>query len=280
MQSLTGRRLLVLIAAILLGWPKPGCAQGITFKFNQLSREEIKKDLFSFAEKNSKREKQLREMFAAAGCAPAQLKEEQYQRWTPPNVICTLPSSSPSEIVVSAHTDHADLGTGIVDDWSGAALLPALLESLRTAPRRHTFVFAGFSDEEHGLVGSKHYAERLSPKQISGIKAMVNLECLGLGPSEVWADRANPLLLRGLIAIANLKKIDLHGVNVENIGDDDTHPFLQRHVPVITIHSVTADNWTILHSPRDAPAAIHFDDYYDTYRLVAAYLAYLDAGLE
>jgi hypothetical protein len=47
----------------------------------------------------------------------------------------------------------------------------------------------------------------------------------------------------------------------------------------VTIHSVTQDTLRILHSPRDRFSAIHLDDYYDTYRLISAYLAYLDQVL-
>jgi hypothetical protein len=39
---------------------------------------------------------------------------------------------------------------------------------------------------------------------------------------------------------------------------------------------VTSDTWPILHSPRDQMSAIRLDDYYDTYLLLRAYLAYLD----
>jgi hypothetical protein len=36
----------------------------------------------------------------------------------------------------------------------------------------------------------------------------------------------------------------------------------------------------LIHRPSDKVTAIHADDYYTTYRLAAAYLAYLDSELE
>lgn len=257
----------------------PVYPQSVTFDFSQLPPSEVRKDLESFSGKNSARETQLRKMFMQAGCSTAHLKEERVQHWGPPNVICTLPGGSSSVILVGAHSDHAEVGKGVVDDWSGAALLPALLESLRKTPRRHNIVFIGFASEEEGLIGSRYYARHLSREQAQGVRAMVNLECLGLTPTKVWADRANPQLLTDLILIAKHYRIPLQGVNVDRVGDDDTHPFLSRHVPVITIHSVTQDTWHILHSPKDNLSAINFDDYYESYRLIAAYLAYLDATL-
>ncbi len=45
------------------------------------------------------------------------------------------------------------------------------------------------------------------------------------------------------------------------------------------LHSVTQDRFGILHSSLDDLAAVRLNDYYDTYRLLAAYLAYLDTAL-
>jgi hypothetical protein len=63
---------------------------------------------------------------------------------------------------------------------------------------------------------------------------------------------------------------------VDRVGDDDSHPFLNAKIPVITIHSITQDTFSILHTPRDNLKAIHQDEYYAAYRLAAALLAYLD----
>lgn len=267
-----------LLAALSCGCA-PACAQTVFLKFTQLPPSEIQQGLLLYADRNAERESQLRTMFEHAGCADADLKEEQVQGKDPPNIICTLRGNSDSVIVVGAHTDHAKVGQGVVDDWSGAALLPALLESLRKSPRRHTFVFIGFADEEKGMWGSHYYVQHLNREQLHAIRAMINLECLGLTPTKVWADRANRQLLSDLILIAKNCQVDLQGVNVEGAGDDDTHPFLSRHVPVITIHSVTQQTWHILHSAGDKLSAIDFNNYYDSYRLTAAYLAYLDATL-
>jgi hypothetical protein len=74
--------------------------------------------------------------------------------------------------------------------------------------------------------------------------------------------------------------METRGVNVDGPGDDDSHSFFNARVPVLTIHSLTHETLPILHNKRDTLAAIHADDYYTAYRLVAAYLAYLDNDLE
>jgi hypothetical protein len=66
---------------------------------------------------------------------------------------------------------------------------------------------------------------------------------------------------------------------VEQVGDDDTHPFLDKKIAVISIHSVTQETFGILHSSRDNLSVIRKDDYYNSYRLIAFYLALLDMKL-
>ena len=43
---------------------------------------------------------------------------------------------------------------------------------------------------------------------------------------------------------------------------------------------MTSLTWSILHSPRDKMTAIRMNDYYDSYKLIAEYLAYLDDSLK
>jgi len=69
-------------------------------------------------------------------------------------------------------------------------------------------------------------------------------------------------------------------MNVGKAGGADADSFQERHMPTITIHSMTNETWPILHSRRDQMTAMSLTDYYDTYRLIAAYLAYLDATLD
>ena len=196
------------------------------------------------------------------------------------NVICTLPGQTSSTIIIGGHFDFADEGTGIVDDWSGASLLPSLYQALKSRPRRHTFVFVAFTAEERGLVGSSRYVRNMTPEQKALTRAFVNLECLGLTTVKVWTSRSTPALVARLSEVARMLGIPLQGVNVDRVGDDDTHPFLSAHIPIISIHSVTQETWPILHSARDNLAAVHLDELYESYRVVSAYLAQIDELLD
>jgi hypothetical protein len=226
---------------------------------------------------NAAREAELKKMFGEAGCTDIQ--EQTIKEKDPPNAICTLTGTTGSVIIVGGHMDFVAAGTGAVDDWSGAALLPSLYEALKGAPRKHTFLFIGFTEEEAGLVGSTFYVRHSSKEQLANIKAMVNLECLGTTPTKVWPHDKDATLLDPLIETARHLYLPLEGITAEKVGDDDTHPFRDKKVPTITIHSLTDETFPILHSPKDNMSAIHFDYLYDSYRLTAAYLNYLDKVL-
>jgi putative aminopeptidase FrvX len=167
-----------------------------------------------------------------------------------------------------------------VDDWSGAVLLPGLFESLNGEPRKHTYVFIGFAAEEQGLAGSDFYVKQLAPEQIAKIRAMIDLDCLGLGPTNVWLKHSDEKLANALNTIANSMKLFVGVVNADQMGDEDSASFRKHHVPTVMLDSVTLQTLPILHSESDNLSAIRVDDYYDSYRLIAEYLAYLDGRLD
>ncbi len=243
-------------------------------------REVLQARLHRFANSNAERRNNLQALFEEAGCGDDRLSDQPVKRSLLPNVICTLPGATDSVILVGAHFDFRGAGQGAADNWSGAALLPSLFQGLRDRPRRHTFVFVSFTDEEKGLRGSKEYAKRLKPADRARVRAMVNLDTLGLSASKVWSSRADPELAALLFRVAHSLNLPLERFNFERLGASDSESFRKRKIPSITIHSLTRENHPILHSSRDQVGAIQPDSYYDTYRLVAAYLARLDAERE
>jgi len=242
----------------------------------QVPKSEIERRLRSFEDTNFKRELKLQSLFEEAGCTGDNLTEQRVKHAQAPNVICTLPGSTDSEIVVGAHFDFVDRGKGVVDNWSGCSLLPSLFQTLKETTRKHTFVFIGFTNEEEGLVGSNFYVHQLSKEARHNIQAMVNLDSLGLSPTKMELGRADKQLADGLKAAALNFKLPLSVMNVGSLGRSDSDSFADSRIPSITIHSVTTETWPILHSPRDQFNAIHLDEYYDTYLLIRAYLPCLD----
>ena len=259
----------------LLIFSVPLAAQQVQFQADP--KETIEQRLSAYAGNDRTRAGTLKRFFQEAGCP--ELSEQAVKGQKLPNVLCVLPGSSGRSIIVGAHFDHADIGDGVLDNWSGASLLPGLLRSLTGTARRHTYIFVGFTAEEKGLVGSRFYINHVAETDQPRIDAMVNLDTLGLGPTKVWATHANPALLDALARVAKAMKLPITAFNVDGIGSSDSEPFRDKKVPAITIHSATTETLPLLHSLRDNPKHLRLDDYYDSYRLIAAYLAFLDTAL-
>jgi putative aminopeptidase FrvX len=249
-----------------------------SFRYNPVSREAVEARLRKYAGSNKQREITLKQMFSEAGCDEQHLSEQPVKGSKQSNVICLLPGTSDKVIIVGAHFDYVSAGNGVVDNWSGASLLPSLYEAIKIEPRKHSYIFIGFTDEEVGEVGSAFYVHQMTKAQVAVTDAMVNMDTLGLGPSEVWASHSNPRLNQAIAAIAKSLKVPVAGVNVEQVGSTDSEQFAQRKIPSITIHSLNQESWDarILHTSKDKLSAMNLDQYYETYRLVTAYIAFLD----
>jgi Zn-dependent M28 family amino/carboxypeptidase len=243
----------------------------------EATRDVIETRLAHFAKKSEERQAILKGWFQEAGCP--KISEQPVKHTNVPNLICTFPGTTDRVIIVGAHFDCVDAGDGVADNWSGASLLPTLLETLKTRPRQHTFLFIAFTDEEEGMVGSEFYAKQMTKEERARVDAMVNMDTLGLSPTKIWLSHADKNLVNLAALVANAMKLPIAALNFEKVGATDSDSFLNQKMPAVTIHSVTQQNHHILHSPDDKVRAINMDDYYSTYRFTAVYLAFLDTKL-
>ena len=69
----------------------------------------------------------------------------------------------------------------------------------------------------------------------------------------------------------------ISGMDVDAVGDEDSHSFQDAKIPVISLHSLDNDTLQLIHGKRDRLEAIQFEQYFASYRLIAFFLAYLDA---
>jgi len=231
--------------------------------------------------KNEDRMVELRQLFEEAGCGSKSYSEAKILSSQLPNLICDLPGSSKRTVVVGAHFDNRGPGEGAIDNWSGASLLPSLFESLRGSTRNLSFEFIAFTDEEKGLIGSRDYAGHLSKQQRADIVVDVNIDSIGLpGPIRVWSGRSDDLLLRSAALVADQVKVPIGAMGLDKKYDSDAAAFMAWRIPVIDFHSLTADTLSLLHSKKDVRTAIDAKSYYDDYRFLAEFLAYLDDTLD
>jgi putative aminopeptidase FrvX len=275
-KTLRGGPFAVLAIAMAL----PSSANGAeeTVRYKPVAREVVESRLKQYGGNDQQREATLKQMFADAGCESQHLSEQAVKGARQPNVICALPGSSDRVIIVGAHFDHVSAGEGVVDNWSGASLLPSLYEAVKVEPRTHSYIFVGFTDEEKGEVGSHFYVGQMTQEQVATTDAMVNMDTLGLTTTEIWVSHSDKRLSSALIYIAKQLGLPVKGVNVDQIGSTDSVQFAGRKISSITIHSLTQETWNarILHTSKDNISAMRLDDYYQTYGLISAYLAFLD----
>ncbi|MBM3318118.1 MAG: M28 family peptidase [Candidatus Eisenbacteria bacterium] len=190
-----------------------------------------------------------------AGAGDGDPLEAYLQPFTPPghpptaNVIGLLPGAAertPRAIVLGAHIDHLGRDTtlagdqiynGADDNASGVAALLAVAEVLAgRAPgdRDRAVVFAVFSGEELGRLGSRHFVEHpVVPND--ELLAMVNLDTVGrLRDGRLYAlgsatAREFPALLAGLNQSAGFDLV----LSEEGTTGSDQASFLERGIPVL-----------------------------------------------
>ncbi len=261
--------LAVCIAAL---WAM-GVAQKV--QFVPESKAEILARFREMPASNSERAATIKTLFSREGCKGDLLQEQAVEGADTPNIVCRLPGESEATIIVGAHYDRPSSPARPIDNWSGAALLPALYHSLHERKRRHSFIFVAFADKGDDLAGARSFAGRRTAAELERVEAMVNLDVLGLSPTKVWTSHSDKELVHDLLVMVYALKLPASQIDMEAAGSSDSEPFAARRIPHITIHSLTQANLA-----EGATTAFRPNNYYDTYRLLCGYLAYLDTILK
>lgn len=246
--------------------------------FRMLNPGVLEERLRLASQKPAERFLHLRALFEKTGCPD--LREQKVRGSKEPNLICVVGQAPEGarRVVVGAHFDAAG-GDGLIDNWTGAILLPSLAEFIREKPRRHEFHFVGFAAEERGLWGSEAYLKSIPKQERSRVAGVVTMDSLGLSPTKWWPNGSDPQLAQIAARLARAMKLEFAGVNIEQVGSTDSATFHRVGIPVLSLHSVTQETLPVLNSKRDKYQALSWPDYYDTHRFVSALLVYLDQQL-
>ncbi|KJK36548.1 peptidase M28 [Streptomyces variegatus] len=150
------------------------------------------------------------------------------------NLIADWPGGDANQVVMAgSHLDSVSSGAGINDNGSGsAAVLEAALAVSRAQykPAKH-LRFAWWGAEELGLVGSRHYVNRLATGDRSRISAYLNFDMIGSPNPGYFVYDDDP-------AIEKTFKDYFGGIGVpteietEGDGRSDHAPFKSAGVPV------------------------------------------------
>jgi carboxypeptidase Q len=173
---------------------------------------------------------------------------------TSQNVIAEITGSErPDEIVLlGAHLDSWDLGTGAIDDGAGVGIVMAagkLIRDLPQAPKR-TIRVVLFGAEEIGIVGGKYYAEKHAeelPKHIVATEADA-----GQGPVQTMnIGLGNPLDPSLAIIRKALEPLGVAAGMSKSSGGPDIGPMHSKGVPAIGLAMYTDDYFDLHHTPND-----------------------------
>jgi aminopeptidase YwaD len=189
------------------------------------------------------------------------------------NVFAVLPGRDPAlrgqYIVIGAHFDH--LGTSIEgamdpeakdavrrgadDNASGTAAVLELARLLAAAPTRRSIIFANFSGEEEGLLGSAYFVEH-SPVPIDSIDTMLNFDMVGRLKNDklivygVATAKELPWLLDSANAPVGLR-LTAQG---DGFGASDQSSFYAKDLPVLHFFTDLHDDY---HRASDIPERIN-----------------------
>lgn len=199
------------------------------------------------------------------------------------NVVLDLVGrEKPEEIVlIGAHLDSWDLGTGAVDDGAGIAITTAaaaLIANLPKRPRR-TIRVVMFGAEEVGLLGAKAYAIAHTDEVKNHVLATES----DFGARTIWQFNSN-VNQQANLAIDAIGKIISHlgivrgGNDVEG-GGPDIIPLAKLGVPTVRLNQNGMDYFDLHHTPDDTLDKIIPVELAQNVAAYAA-LAYLAAELD
>jgi len=153
------------------------------------------------------------------------------------NVIADLKGTEHSEqvVIVSGHLDSWDLGTGAIDDASGAGIAMDVLRVIRSVnPRpKRTIRFVGWMNEENGTAGGTAYAEQ-HKSELANHVAAIEID-LGDGRPLGLEIHASDARLASLAPTLHLIADPIGGVvNTDDSPGADIGPMNKAGVPSVS----------------------------------------------
>jgi hypothetical protein len=175
------------------------------------------------------------------------------------NILCSLPGEDPKSdlVLLGAHYDHLGLcdkgGTycGADDNASGAAVMVEVARAFAKSglkPKRG-IVFAAWTGEEAGLVGSNYFVKS-PPFPLVRLKAALNMDMVGVGTRGSYmsvGQTAYPQQFKSLSASA--RELGLTLLPKESPGVSDHLAFSRKGIPSLLIYS--AGEHPNYHTTRD-----------------------------
>ena len=171
------------------------------------------------------------------------------------NVIAEIRGSEKPEewILIGAHLDSWDFGTGAQDNGTGTAMVleaARAIAALKKAPRR-SIRFALFGGEEEGILGSYAYTQAHLGEMAKCV-AVLNTDN-GSGHPKGWKVQGRPDLETAMKPLSDtlLKGLGGDGLSQEVSYDTDHGPFMLQGVPSLDLWVDMKQYFEIHHKASD-----------------------------
>ena len=180
------------------------------------------------------------------------------------NVVAILKGTDPGlssrYIVIGAHFDHLGRSTqfamdpmagdairnGADDNASGTAAVLQLARMLSISKPRHSVIFANFSCEEEGLLGSQYFVDN-SPVPLDSVVAMINFDMVGrLKDDKLFVyGTGTATELPMLVDSANLRIVPALKIQGggDGFGSSDHSSFYAKNIPVLHFFTDTHEDY-------------------------------------
>lgn len=140
-------------------------------------------------------------------------------------------------ILIGAHLDSWDYGTGAQDNGTGSAMVLDVARAIASAGKapRRSIRFALWGGEEQGLLGSYAYTQS-HLNELSKCVAVLNTDN-GAGHPKGWKveDRKDLEAAMQPISDSMLKDIGGGGLSLQTTYDTDHGPFMLQGIPVLDL---------------------------------------------
>jgi hypothetical protein len=167
------------------------------------------------------------------------------------SVVGEIPGrEKPQEVVVlGAHLDSWDLGTGAIDDGAGVAIMMETARRIGQLPKkpRRTIRVVLFANEEFGVSGGRAYADAHKDELARHVLAGES----DLGSGRVWriSSRVDPAKLPVVADLARLLGVEQGGNETE--GETDLEPMAPARVPMISLSQDASAYFDVHHTSND-----------------------------
>lgn len=168
------------------------------------------------------------------------------------NVIAEVPGQTDDIILLGAHLDSWDLGTGAIDDGAGIGIITAaarLIQQLPQKPRR-TIRIVYFGSEEVGIGGAKAYVDAHGDEMARHIVAAES----DFGARKIWRMQtafAEEQLEKAKAFFRVLRPLNVTPGNNEARGGPDLTFIREAGVPVVSLNQNGWDYFDYHHTADD-----------------------------